>query len=144
MPDVSFIKFKGVLADSFIQILEAFERIQAYSNIIDECPFDQTPALTRAVLQPVEYFEEHCLREGEPHEISLFRSTTAQDGMQHQLDRMRLRQSVNEARWDVGSRWVGPQRRKALEKASPLKKAQKGVQSDPERYLKAALKLLDI
>ena len=127
--------------------MDAFERIQTYANVIEQdCPFQLSRGLTQALLSSsTDYFEQNCLREGEAHEISLFRTGTPPKG---NIDARSLASDAPDNAWHVASsRRAGPQRRAGVEKATPLKAKLAGKQperQDPVMYLNAALKLLEI
>jgi hypothetical protein len=120
-----------------MDLLAAFDSIATKAKYISELPFTHRRSFARAVLaDDDEWFGENVLRDAEPHERALYQpSTTSQES--NSLP------ATGSGQWEAVKR-PPPARRKAVEHPSPLKKSVKKQDDDPERYLLAAKKLLEI
>ncbi|SCV67805.1 BQ2448_5416 [Microbotryum intermedium] len=138
-------------------LAESLNSIARSSALIDALTFRRTRAFSRAILATEEQFEAHMIRDAEPYELALFRPTLesrydALDGGLMDDDAENVFGASSGAGAVVGGeeKWTaakrgGPQRAGAWDKASPLKE-RKGTAAaeDPDRCLRAALKLLSI
>ncbi|KDE05179.1 hypothetical protein MVLG_04421 [Microbotryum lychnidis-dioicae p1A1 Lamole] len=139
-------------------LAESLNSIARSSALIDALSFRRDQAMPRAILATEKQFEAYMIRDAEPYELALFRPTLesrydALDGDLIDEDDAGTAFGASggagsvlgaEEKWTATKRG-GPQRANMFEKASPLKE-RKGTAAaeDPDRCLRAALKLLSI
>ncbi|GAA6024230.1 hypothetical protein JCM10207_006965 [Rhodosporidiobolus poonsookiae] len=132
-------------------IHDALRSLQQSSAYLDALPFHSSCILPRAVLCSEDAFEHHLIRDAAPHELALFEPAPAtQDFASAGVDAEELL-----ARERGGDKWVankrkGPTRVSQRDRASPLKDRRRTTApghtavDEPDRCLRAAMKLLDI
>ena len=132
-------------------IEESLSRLHQYSVTIAATPFSTRTSFSRAVLCSTDFFEAHCLREAEVHELSLFQTTSsstvaAQNAVVAQ--QLELLAAKNHSIAPSAKKWerLGPLRRGAIEPPTPLRHRATTTADEegPERYLLAAKKLLEV
>ncbi|SCZ93155.1 BZ3500_MvSof-1268-A1-R1_Chr6-2g08495 [Microbotryum saponariae] len=139
-------------------LAESLNSIALSSALIDALSFRRDQAMPRAILATEKQFEAYMIRDAEPYELALFRPTLesrydALDGDLIDEDHAGTAFGASggagsvlgaEEKWTATKRG-GPQRANMFEKASPLKERRgTAAAEDPDRCLRAALKLLSI
>lgn len=133
---------------AFNYIPDALASLQSSTELLHSIKFSQTRSLTRCVLGSEADFETHLIRDAAPHELALFDlqgTSTTNTRIDASLDSDQI-----EALQNGGDKWTatkrgGPVRRGGWDRPSPLKRRPgTSVAEDPDRCLRAALRLLEI
>lgn len=133
---------------AFNYIPDALASLQSSTELLHSINFRQTRSLTRCVLGSEADFETHLIRDAAPHELALFdlegsNTTTTRLDVSLDPDQVDAMQ-VGGDKWTATKRG-GPSRRGGWDRPSPLKRRPgTTITDDPDRCLRAALRLLEV
>jgi hypothetical protein len=133
---------------AFNYIPDALASLQSSTELLHSINFRQTRSLTRCVLGSEADFETHLIRDAAPHELALFdlegsNTTTTRLDVSLDPDQVDSMQ-VGGDKWTATKRG-GPSRRGGWDRPSPLKRRPgTTITDDPDRCLRAALRLLEV
>ena len=133
---------------AFNYIPDALASLQSSTEILQSINFSQNRSLIRCVLGSEADFETHLIRDAAPHELALFdlqgsnTTTTRVDPSSDPDQADPLQHGVDQ--WTATKRG-GPARRGGWDRPSPLtRRPGTTVVEDPDRCLRAALRLLEV